>query len=77
MAYPVPCMKGVSKTIVHIEKPDKREVIKNAKTCFRLYYVYIFLRYIIKQNDSNCNSKNFYATSHEMQDFFEFVLKLQ
>ena len=77
MAYPVSCMKDVPKTIVPIEKPDKREVIKNAKTCFRLYYVYIFLRYIIKQYDSNCNSKTFYATSHEMQEFFEFVLKLQ
>ena len=36
MAYLVPCLKDVPETIVPIEKPVKREVIKNAKTCFKL-----------------------------------------
>ena len=47
MAYPLPCLKNVPKIQLPPKKTDKREVIDNTKTCFRLYYVYMFLRYII------------------------------
>ena len=47
MAYPVPCLKNVPKNIARTENPDKREVINNTKTRFRLQHVYMFLRYII------------------------------
>ena len=35
-AYPVPRLKSVPKNIAPTEKPDKREVINNTKTRFRL-----------------------------------------
>ena len=36
MAYPVPYLKNVPKNLAPTEKPDKKEVINNTKTRFRL-----------------------------------------
>ena len=46
MDYPVPCLNDVSKNIAPAEKQDKTEATNN-KTRYRLYYVYMLLRYII------------------------------
>ena len=46
MTYPVPYLNDVSKNIAPAEKQDKREATNN-KTRYRLYYVYMLLRYII------------------------------